>query len=378
MPHPIDPRFRDRLIALMTAVDISAKALATRASVSRSYLSEIINGVKMPSEEIAQALDRALGAGGRLANLVGIAALTGDRDELAHAAAMPHRVGDATLDALSRVLSAQRYLEDSVGAAAVIGPVLPQLDTVVTMTRNARGTIRPRILYLAGQWSQYAGWLYTSMGDWDAARLWNGRALEWATEIADPDLTATILSYQAHVAWLNLHVGTTIGLARAALRDERVYPGQRAYDALQAARGYAYSGDIVEAERLLDTADGIIGEIDSWAGETPPWQYQREPWLWELERGLVHLYLHRWESRRHAERAVAHLKAGLDGLPEEWRGADWAAEYQVHLADAYMKADAPVTAGEVLAEARRAAEVTESRRVLYKVVDRERHLRDMI
>jgi transcriptional regulator with XRE-family HTH domain len=377
MSHAIDPRFRDRLVTLMTDAGISAKSLSLKANVSRSYLSEIVNGVKMPSETIAQALDEALNASGQLANLIGIAALSDDRDHLAAAAANPHRVGETAVDALSRVLSAQRYLEDSVGAAAVIGPVLPQLDTVTAMAWDARGVIRSKVLYVAGQWAQYAGWLYTSMGNWDRARSWNRRSLEWATEVNDPNLIATTLSYQAHVAWLNGHVGTTIGLAQAALRDSSVYAGQRAYDAFQAARAYAYSGETIEAERLLDTANDLAGQVDGWGGEIPIWQYYREPWLWELERGLVWLYVDRWEPGC-AMTAVAHLRAGLDGMPEHMRASDWAAEYMVHLAAAYIHADAPHTAREVLADARHVAQATESRRVLYKVIDRERQLRDVI
>lgn len=377
MPHAVDPRFRDRLITLMTNAGISGKALGLKANVSRSYLSEIINGIKMPSEDIAQALDRALNAGGRLANLVSITALTDDREHLTAAAASPHRVGVAAIDAFARVLAAQRHLEDMVGAAAVLAPVLPQLDTVTAMARDAHGPVRPKALYLCGQWLQYAGWLYTSIGDWDSARAQNRRALECAVEVGDPDLTATVLSYQAHVEWLNLHASTTIGLARAALRDPAVYPGQRAYDAFQAARAYAYSGDLIEAERLLDTANSIVDEVDSWSGNVPAWQYYREPWLWELERGLVWLYVDRWQAGR-APTAVAHLRAGLDGMPEHMRASDWAAEYQVHLATAYARADAPHTAREVLADARRVAQATESRRVLYQVMDRDRQLREAI
>jgi transcriptional regulator with XRE-family HTH domain len=377
MPRVVDPRFRDRLVTLMTRVGTSAKALGIRANVSRSYLSEIINGIKMPSEEIAQALDDALSAGGQLVNLVSIAALADDRERLAAAAANPHRVGAAAVDALSRVLSAQRHLEDSVGAAAIIGPVVPQLDTVTAIARDARSVTRPKALYAAGQWAQYAGWLHTSMGNWDEARLWNGRALEWAIEVNDPNLIATILSYQAHVAWLNGHVSTTIGLAQAALRDPTVYPGQRAYDAFQAARAYAYSGDTLEAERLLDAANNIASQVDGWGGDVPIWQYYREPWLWELERGLVWLYVDRWRPGS-APTAAAHLRAGLDGMPEQMRASDWAAEYMVQLAATYIRADAPHFAREVLADARRVAEATGSRRVLYQVINRERQLREAI
>lgn len=369
----VDPRFQARLTTLMIEQAISGKQLAERARVSRSYLSEIINGLKMPSEQVAKALDETLDAGGRLADLVACVALVDDLDPLAAAAANPARISPDAVRSLARVLSAQRHLEDSVGAAAVIGPVMAQVETVERMVSEATGPHRPALMQVAGQYGQFVGWLHTSLGQWPDAGLWNTRALEWATEAGDPDLIATILSYQGHVAWLRMQWGPTIGLAGAALRDRTVYVGQRAYDAFQSARAHAAIGDVTEAERMLTAGDELAEQVPLWVGEIPPWQYYRAPWLWELERGLVWRYIARWRPVQ-ATIAVDHLRSGLAGMPEHMQSSDWAAEYMVHLAAAYLHADATQTAREVLADAKRIAEATSSRRVLRLVAGRERQL----
>lgn len=373
----VDPRFKAHLVTLMMQADLTARALATKASVSRSYLSEIINGQKMPSEQVARALDDALDAGGQLVALVSVAALSYDLDPLAYAAANPHRGDPATIDAFARVLSAQRHLEDSVGAAAILAPTLPQMDTVTAMVRSTAGPYRPKLMYVASQWGQFVGWLNTSLGRWAEAQAWNRTALEWASELGDPDLTATVLSYQAHVSWLTLCPGPTIGLSEAALRDPTVYPGQRAYDRFQSAKAYAYTGDVAAAERSMALGDDLAAAVDSWAGQVPPWQYYRAPWLWNLERGLVHLYLDRWRDG-HAPAAVGYLRAGLDAMPEHMSRSDWAAEYMVYLTAAYIQAGATQSAREVLADARRAAEATSSRRVLAMVAGREFQLTKLV
>jgi hypothetical protein len=70
-----------------------------------------------------------------------------------------------------------------------------------------------------------------------------GLSLESAAEAGDDDLTATVLSYKGHVAWLRGQPGPTIGLSQAARRCRHIYSGQLAYDVLQEARGHAILGD---------------------------------------------------------------------------------------------------------------------------------------
>ena len=98
---------------------------------------------------------------------------------------------------------------------------------------------------------------------------------------------------------------------------------------------------------------------DAWSGAVPPWQYYRAPWFWRLERGLVALYAAR-HDKRHAASAVADLGAGVAGMPDEWSGADWAAEYVVHLASAHRAAGDREQARVALGRARMVAEATAS------------------
>lgn len=369
----VDPRFRDLLRNTLMVKGIQPAALGRRANVSRSHVSELINGTKNPSEQTARALDAALDLHGELADLVTITGSPEDLDHLAAVATNPRRTDPAALEALSRVLAAQRHADDLMGSQSVIGATAAQMHTITTMACEARGAARQDVLYVAAQWAQFIGWLSLSVGKTPEAQGWLGRALQWCIEIDHADLTATVLSYQAHAAWLTLEFGTSLGLAHAALRDTSVYPGQRAYDAYQAARNHALVGELNDADRMLGQADKIAAESDAYTGEVPVWQYYRAPWYWQLERGLVHQHMAKHESR-HAAPAVEDLTAGLDGMPAGMRGADWAAEYRVHLARAQILAGQRDAARVSLAEARRVAEITQSKRVMRLVQGCEHRL----
>lgn len=370
----VDPRFRGRLANLLMACGTSQNLIARQANVSPSYLSQLVNGQRNPSIDVARALDETLNAGGQLANLVALAARPDDLDQLAAAAGNPRHISDATITSLERVLVGQRYLDDHMGSAALLGPVMAQMDTINTMVVEAAGPTRQPLLYVAAQWAQFAGWLHTSIGRYDKAADWFSRALQWAMQHGDRDLIATVLSYQGHVAWLSVQWQPALGFAEAALRDPAVYPGQRAYDAYASARAHAAIGEIREAERALELGNHLAEATETWAGEIPPWQYYRAPWFWSLERGLVALFIARHQPWS-AQTAVTQLPAGLDGMPEEMRGADWAAEYMTHLAAAHMYADELDAARVVLGRARQAAEAVSSPRVLRLVEGRERRLR---
>lgn len=369
----VDPRFPGLLTNLLMAAGMSQAALARASHISEGHVSELVNGVKNPSEQTARALDAALDAGGKLAALVAPAGGDGDLDRLAVAVYRPHDVDPAAIGSLAGVLAAQRHLDDVMGSASLIAPVLAQLDTVTAMVRGAAGQHRPALLSTAAQWAQFAGWLHTSVGRYEQARGWFTRALEWATEAGDTEMIATVLSYQGHVASLTAQWGPTVGLSKAALRDPGVYVGQRAYDAFQCARGYAAMGNLDDAKSMLAWADELAAVSDGFTGDRPRWQYYRAPWFWRLERGLAYRYMARWDDG-HAAVAVAELRAGVDGMPAEMRGADWAAEYLVHLAGAHRDCGDVDAAREVLSEARRHAERTRSPRVLQMVSQRERVL----
>jgi hypothetical protein len=280
------------------------------------------------------------------------------------------------ITSLERVLYGQQHLDDAMGSMALLRPAMAQVDTVARMVAEAVGPGRPELLYVAGQWARFVGWLHTSAGRWRDAHTWFATAQNWATELGDPDLIATVVSYQAHVAWLTGQLGACEGLSLAVLRHPTTYPGQRAYDAYQAGRVLAARGDLDGADRMIALGNDTAAATAAWTGEVPPWHYYRADWQWAAERGLVLMHAGRHDPAR-AVRAVVDLEVGVAGIADEWQGSDWAAEYRVHLATAHMYAGDLDAAGVVLGEAREGAVATASGRVLHMVDGRERRLSDL-
>jgi transcriptional regulator with XRE-family HTH domain len=161
---------------------MSQRALAAAAHLSPGHLSDLINGRKTPSAGVAHALDRALHADGRLAAFVAYGLTDHDHDTLAAAATDPSRITPATVAAFQHALDAQRELDDTLGSAAMLRPVAAQLDTITHLVRYTAGRHRIDLMGVAGQWAQFAGWLHTSVGRWDDAGQWLGRALAWALD----------------------------------------------------------------------------------------------------------------------------------------------------------------------------------------------------
>lgn len=372
----VDPRFRAALVERLMHAGVSQNRVAASAHVSRSYLSQLVNGERSPSRAVAEALDDALGAGGSLVALIPLGADADARDLLAQAAAHPRRASQDSIAGLARLLAAQRSLDDTLGAAHIVESVTATADTVAVMVREVTGPTRPALVAVAAQWAQFTAWLHMSVGRWAPTRTWLANAAEWAAEVDDEDLAATVVSFQAHHAWLECRWPPAVALAEAAARSPRVYPAQRAYDQYAAARGHAALGELDAAERLIGAAEQATEQIAEWTGPVPPWHYYRAPWQWAAERGLVRLYMARWDQR-HAAAAVRDLAAGVAGIPTEQAAADWAAEYMTQLAAAHMHAGELDAAGDVLVRAGAIARQTSSPRVLRLVKARERRL-DML
>ncbi len=369
----VDPRLGPLIGRLMTERRMPGKAVAKAANIAPSYLSEIVNGHKMPTLRVAEALDRALAADGQIVDMIAIGVGGEDHERLNAAVVHPERVDDQTIATFDRLLVMQRTLDDQLGSPAMLGAAAAQMSTVTGMVRTVVGPRRPALMRMAADWSLFQGWLFTSTAQWEQARAAFGRSMEWAAEARDHNIRATALSYLGHVAWLCLEPANTVGRAEAALADTDVYPGQRAYDAYQAARGYAAVGHVKDADRMFGVADRLAAEADTYTGQVPACQYYRAPWFWQLERGLAKLYLAQGKASVNLA-AVDHLRAGLGGMPDEMRGADWAAEYMVHAATGLMRVGELDEASAELGRAGLVAEQTRSKRIAAFVKGRERCL----
>jgi transcriptional regulator with XRE-family HTH domain len=352
--------FAGRLRTLMAKRGLGVLAVARRVPCDKSLISRLASGKTNPSEKIGRRLDDVLEAGGELASLAGSGsglALGGERVTwtLRH----PRRVDREAVDCLAGVLAAQRRAEDALGASLMLAPVKAQLAAIEGLVIEARGTMRPFIVGMAGQWAQYAGWLHASTKQEVAASRLYDRALEWAVEAADVNLMSEIISMKGHIAWMAGHPGPVIGLSQAAQRDPGVFPGQHAISAAQEARGHAMVGDTAEAERKLAHALAKAQAAQERRDEAPPWLYYHSPAFFDLQRGLVYRFLAR--DPGYYEQAVTALRAGRAGLPANEQASDWGAVFLFHLAAVHGQAgnvdEASAVALDVAAIARRTGSV---------------------
>lgn len=286
-----------------------------------------------------------------------------DEQRLARAAAAPSRLDARVPESLAAILAEQRRLEDQIGSAPLVGPVRAQVDSLGALVVGARGQLRPRVLDVASQWAQFAGWLHVSTGDGDCALHYLSHALEWATEIGDAAMVGSVMSWKGYIAEQAGHVGRMIGLSQAAQRSRT--PVGEAYDLYQEARGHALVGDSDQVDRLVDRATCLASKATP--DDARPWEYYYfSPGFFSMEHGLTYRILGRIDPSRNDE-AIRLLTAGLRDLPDDVRSSDWAGDFIYQLAVAYTQAHEPEAAAAEAAEAAALARRTASDTLLTQV-----------
>lgn len=303
------------------------------------------------SRKYRQAYARAHGLSE--ADLFGTVAPAIDEDRLAAVRARPSRFDTCAVESLAQVLQAQRRLEDAIGSAAVLSPVLAQLDSIERLLAEARGPVRPLLLDVAAQWCQFAAWLAADTRQLRRAELLCDRTITWATEARNPNMIASALNLRGHAAWRAGRTPEMITRSEAAFRERHTSPGVRALAAQQAARGHAIAGDAETADHLLDVAADLITTAAANHAAEPPWLYFYDPAYLSLQRARAYLYL----PARH-ERAIDLLTKGIGAMPPEIRRSAWTGSYLIDLATGYHAIREYDQADRVIAEALTIAEHT--------------------
>ncbi|SHK96056.1 Helix-turn-helix domain-containing protein [Nocardiopsis flavescens] len=319
--------FGDHAKRLMAAQGVSLRDLSARIRFDAGYLSKVLAGKRPVSAAVARAVDDALGAGGGLVALAG-SATAEDRDRVAHRGA--HR-DPAAVAALASVLAAARRADDVLPARVMIPTVTAQVTQLRRFAAEARGAAAEPAAYVAAEGVQFLGWLHAEGGHHPTAARVLAEAEARADALADAHAGGVLAAQAANFrGYLARQQDNPRGMARwfgAAYHTPGATPLQRVGDAVQAAHGWALMGERVEAARLM----GHAGELLDSAGEgdqAPGAAYWLSPEFSRLNLGLGHLGL------GDHDQAAAHLRAGLAGLPAEWHGSEWAAEYRGFLAQA--------------------------------------------
>ncbi|QXJ22168.1 transcriptional regulator [Actinomadura graeca] len=257
-----------------------------------------------------------------------------DEARLLAAAQRPSRIDLSVVDSLAAILAAERRAEDAGGSSPLIEPVRAQLAAVEDMVRGARGPVRRPLLDVAAQWAQFAGWLHSSVDRHDRAMEYLTRTLQWATEVGDQALVGAVMSWQGYVAERRGEIGPMIGLSQAGQRVRQSVG--RVYDLFQEARGRALLNEADTVRQLTGTAVEEAADVRS--DDARPWEYYYfAPGFFALEHGTAYRILGRTDPDRNAE-AVELLTAGLDDLPLEMRGSEWAGDFVHQLGRAYLQA----------------------------------------
>ena len=311
--------FAVRVRAALTERGISLREAARAVPVDPGHLSRMLTGKRPVPEHVAQALDHLVGADGALAALA-VTVNEEDRDRIAHSVATPSRLDAGTVRALADVLAAQRRLDDSLTATAMLGPTSAQWSTIQRLTRDARGPHTDALHEVAAEWVQFLGWLHAeARNDSDAVR-WLTYAEDHADDIANGELAAQAANFKGYLARQQGRPRAVVRHFLTAYHTPGAAPLQRVGDAAQAAHGYALLGERDAARRLL----GEASELADQAADTAPPEtaYWLSPTFTRMGMGLVHLAL--------GDRADAaeNLRVGLDSLPAEQQDAEWTAEYR--------------------------------------------------
>ncbi|WUH97337.1 helix-turn-helix domain-containing protein [Spirillospora sp. NBC_00431] len=278
--------FGELLLSLMREQDVSFRELARKAHCNHSYLSKLSRNEHTPSERIAQNLDRALNANGRLAALApdepkkrpkalsdllpnleeweqtsellrrtflkrGLSAIALPAvglDELRHIAAAlqnARRYADAEVVSYFR-----RQLDDCAKRDQVYGPKqsipisLGLVAAIEEIAAEAKTDVRRSLFQVGAQVAEFIGWLYRDATMPDLANYWRDRAVEWAQASRDLPMQGYVLLKKSQAAWDDRNAVRMLTLAEACQDGPWELPLRVQAEAVQQeARGRAMLND---------------------------------------------------------------------------------------------------------------------------------------
>ncbi|MET9320849.1 hypothetical protein ABZX75_11785 [Streptomyces sp. NPDC003038] len=247
--------------------------------------------------------------------------------------------------------------EPLVGPRFLVPAVQSQMPLIEELCKGAQGSLRDDAVRVGARYSELLGWLHQDSGDSQSAMLWTNRALDYASELDDPALSAYVFQRRSNIAAEAGQAGYAIGLANAALKHARELPHDVRAVALR-ARAYADAllGQGDDSTRALDEARTLADRGPVGGGLAP---YCSVSYI-NMEAANCSLWLGR------PEEAVVTLEASL---------TEWPAEQQrdrglclARLATAYAQLEDVEAAYNAASQAASIAQTTGSARILAELL----------
>ncbi|MGW4368055.1 hypothetical protein ACWEKT_20670 [Nocardia takedensis] len=194
---------------------------------------------------------------------------------------------------LEQNLAQLRRLDDGCGGELVLRTITHQLSLAIDLLNEAgyRGAMGQRLLSVAGQMAQLAGWLAFDLGRHGFAQRMYLLGLRAAAGAGDRQLGGLILSCIAfQQTWRDrphdaVAIMTSVnkGLRHAAT------PRVAALIAMREARAFATAGMARETSHALDRAFAALGRGAH--EDDPSWTYWMDETVLVSEAGRCHLHL---------------------------------------------------------------------------------------
>jgi len=280
--NEFDPRFGERMRALLDARGLSYRALAARVYQSKSHLNDIANGRKAPTPEVAQRLDEALGAGGELLALARVdPPAEPDLDAELEAIELARRVeasdvSDGTLTRLERVTDRLAMAYAATPPHDLLPRVRRHLGYVTGLTESRMTLVQRRRLMVTGGWlSLLAATLHIDLRQRAAAKTWLTTAEQMAGQAGQDEIAAWCHETRA---WDVLTDGRYREALDLALTAQALAPaGSSALiqATAQEGRAWARMHRSVETRDALERVAGLVSNLPT--PEQPEHHYRYDP-----------------------------------------------------------------------------------------------------
>ena len=234
---------------------MSLRALARAVGQDPSYLSKALRGVKPCGPALARSVDEALGADGEV---IRAASQSETSPAIQKTSVAPELVG------YFRAQLAGHYTADMyLGPRHLIPIVQAQAELITQLASNADAPVRRGLLDTGAAYAALLGWLYQDAGDLTASARWRDITLSLAHRSGDPQLISYALTNKAMLALDQGDGRAVVDYAQAALARERgLSPKARVLALQHQAHGHAMLGRRDAADRLLDAAAALAGQVD--------------------------------------------------------------------------------------------------------------------
>ncbi len=333
---------------------MSLRQAASLTHYDPSYLSKVISGTKPGSRQLADTLDRLLGADGALSDMVtdkppAAAAVPADDEteawELGRMATASD-VGGATLERIEQAVDTLAVAYPGTPPAELLGRVRRHLGYVARLL-DARKTLdEHRRLLVAGGWlSLLAATCAIDLHWWDAASARLRTAAQLARETEHAEMAAWCLETRA---WQLLTIGdypAAAGVARDAHAAAPSGSSAHIQATAQEGRAMARLGDTRAAYAALSRVEALVSPMPM---PSQPEHHDRyDPAKSEAYAATTLSWLADPAGEHVARHVLERLESSIGGPPRPRR----AASARIDLSLALLAADKPDEAAGVALQA---------------------------